>query len=60
MSLTGSHTYIIPSEKFNKTKIIATVGPSSSSKEMLTQLIQAGVQIFRLNFSHGTHAPTSR
>ncbi len=56
MSLTGSNTHIIPSERFNKTKIIATVGPSTSSKEMLTQLIQAGVQVFRLNFSHGTHA----
>jgi pyruvate kinase len=56
MSLPGSNTPITPSEIFNKTKIIATVGPSTASKEMLAQLIQAGVQIFRLNFSHGTHA----
>ena len=40
---------------FNKTKIIATVGPASNSKEKLHQLIEAGVDIFRLNFSHGTH-----
>lgn len=40
---------------FNKTKVIATVGPASNSKEMLRELIKAGVDIFRLNFSHGTH-----
>ena len=35
------------------TKIIATVGPASSSREKLSRLIDAGVRIFRLNFSHG-------
>ncbi|WP_339791972.1 pyruvate kinase [uncultured Imperialibacter sp.] len=40
---------------FNKTKIIATVGPASNSKEMLKSLIQTGVDVFRLNFSHGSH-----
>jgi pyruvate kinase len=39
-----------------KTKIVATVGPASQTKEMLLKLAQAGVDIFRLNFSHGTHA----
>lgn len=38
-----------------KTKIVATVGPASESKEMLTNFAKAGVNIFRLNFSHGTH-----
>ena len=37
------------------TKIIATVGPESDSEEMLDALIAAGTDIFRLNFSHGTH-----
>ena len=40
---------------FNKTKIVATVGPASNSKEMLRALIKEGVDVFRLNFSHGTH-----
>jgi pyruvate kinase len=40
---------------YNKTKIVATVGPASSSKEMLHALIKEGVDVFRLNFSHGSH-----
>ncbi len=40
---------------YNKTKIVATVGPASSSKEMLHALIKEGVDVFRLNFSHGKH-----
>jgi pyruvate kinase len=39
----------------NKTKIVATVGPACSSYEMLYELMKAGVNVFRLNFSHGTH-----
>jgi pyruvate kinase len=38
-----------------RTKIIATVGPASRSPEMLERLVRAGVNVFRLNFSHGTH-----
>ncbi len=41
--------------RLTRTKIVATVGPSSSSEEVLSQLFQAGVDVFRLNFSHGTH-----
>jgi len=37
------------------TKILATVGPACSSYEMLLELVKAGVDVFRLNFSHGTH-----
>lgn len=38
-----------------KTKILATVGPASDSMEILEGLINAGVNVFRLNFSHGSH-----
>ena len=37
-----------------KTKIVATIGPSVSSPENIVKLIQGGVDVFRLNFSHGT------
>jgi len=38
-----------------RTKIIATLGPASSSIDVLARLYQAGADVFRLNFSHGTH-----
>ncbi len=38
-----------------RTKIIATIGPASSSADVLARLFQAGADVFRLNFSHGTH-----
>ncbi|MBT8129868.1 MAG: pyruvate kinase [Gammaproteobacteria bacterium] len=38
-----------------RTKIVATLGPGSSSPEVIEDMIRAGVDVFRLNFSHGTH-----
>jgi pyruvate kinase len=45
---------------FNRTKIIATIGPASSSEKTLEELMIAGVDVFRLNSSHGTYAEFSR
>ncbi len=41
---------------FRRNKIVATVGPASASEEMLLALMEAGADVFRLNFSHGQHA----
>jgi pyruvate kinase len=45
--------------KLNKTKIVATLGPASSSRPMLKKLLNAGVDVFRINFSHASYEETS-
>src|SRR5690606_37461784 len=45
---------------FQKTKIVATVGPAIDNYDTLKQLILSGVNVFRLNFSHGRHDNMAR
>ena len=42
-------------KSWRSTKILATLGYASESEEQITKLVQAGVNMFRMNFSHGTH-----
>ncbi len=44
----------------HRTKIVATVGPACDSYEQLLALVKAGVNVFRLNFSHGAHEDKKR
>lgn len=46
--------------KLNKTKIVATLGPASKSRPMLKKLIIAGVDVFRINFSHANYKETTQ
>ena len=39
-----------------KAKIVATIGPASRNEEILRRIFDAGLDVARLNFSHGTHA----
>ncbi len=55
MNRTGS-----PVRRFRLTKVVATLGPASSTPEMIRSLFEAGVDVFRLNFSHGTHEDHGR
>ncbi|MHA1107981.1 MAG: pyruvate kinase [Alphaproteobacteria bacterium] len=42
--------------RYRNAKIVATLGPASDSPEMIRRLFEAGADVFRLNFSHGSHA----
>jgi len=46
----------IPFRRRRRTKVIATLGPASSTAEVIERLFRAGADVFRLNFSHGSHA----
>lgn len=45
----------VPLQMFKRTKIVATIGPSSNDPAILRQLIESGANCLRFNFSHGTH-----
>ena len=40
---------------FPRTKIVGTLGPSSNTPDTIRELIQSGLDVARINFSHGTH-----
>ena len=42
--------------QYNRTKIVATLGPASSSPEILEEMVKAGADVFRINFSHGDYS----
>jgi pyruvate kinase len=49
------HTQVVPLHEYKRTKIIATVGPSTHSFAAIKEMIASGANGLRLNFSHGTH-----
>jgi pyruvate kinase len=56
MTITGIHATL---GERRRTKIVATIGPATRSTETMKELIEAGVDVFRLNFSHGSRADHS-
>lgn len=52
----GSELAGADSDARAKTKIVCTIGPSTSSRDMIWKLAEAGMNIARLNMSHGDHA----
>lgn len=53
-------TRVVPLQEYKRTKIIATIGPSTDTYEAIKQLIANGANGLRLNFSHGTYAERDR
>src|ERR1700758_3783642 len=47
---------VTANQRIRRAKIVATLGPASSTPEIFRQLVKAGLDVARLNFSHGTHA----
>jgi pyruvate kinase len=54
-TLVEKNTRVMRKDGSQNTKIVATVGPACNTYEQLRDLVQAGVDVFRLNFSHGSH-----
>ena len=47
-------------KRAKKTKVIATLGPASSTKEIMLELVKAGADVFRINFSHADYELVKR
>jgi pyruvate kinase len=50
----------MPPRRHRRTKIVATLGPASAAPDMIARLFAAGADVFRLNFSHGSHEDHAR
>ena len=46
--------------KIKMTKVVCTIGPKTESVEMLTKLVESGMNVMRLNFSHGDFATRTK
>src|SRR5580698_7877578 len=55
MNATLAGSNFAPGEKPRRAKIVATLGPASNSESTFRALVRAGLDVARLNFSHGTH-----
>jgi pyruvate kinase len=55
MSFTLMESSNLPAEQSRRAKIVATLGPSCSTEMVFRELVRAGLDVARLNFSHGTH-----
>ena len=53
---TASHPVPLSRDRARRAKIVATLGPASSTPEVFRELVRAGLDVARLNFSHGSHA----
>ncbi|MFZ1323758.1 MAG: pyruvate kinase [Candidatus Saccharimonadales bacterium] len=60
MNMMTHRVPVVPLERYKRTKIIATVGPATDSYEAVLEMIKAGANGLRLNFSHGTHEEHAR
>jgi pyruvate kinase len=57
---TGSHQAVPVRRVFPRTKIVGTLGPASNTPDRIRELIQSGLDVARINFSHGTHEQHAR
>lgn len=57
---TGTHVSAAGRRLFPRTKIVCTLGPASNTPAMIRELIQSGLDVARINFSHGTHEQHAR